>query len=143
MMCKVKWILPQTQITQENITQFECQFKVILPNDFKKWLLSHNGSCPEPSVLNTKEVDNVNVNCFLSFSKKDEYNVYDIINIMQDRIPKDIIPIADDGGGNYICYRFSSSPPNIVFWDHEEADPEIAVKNICSSFDDLITLLEK
>jgi len=139
------WLLPQTPVTDEDLRNFESLSGLPLPEDFKSWLFKHNGACPEPAELRLEKRYTIIINSFLSFSEKDSPNVLVLFNMMRHRLPDGLCPIAEDHAGNYICFRYSSRniAPDLVFWDHEEADPSIAVVSIATSFTELIRLLEK
>jgi hypothetical protein len=142
-MTSITWLLPQTPVSEDDLDRFESFLNLYLPEDFKPWLVKHNGACPKPSEISLTGGFTFVINSFISFSKKDTPNVLSILNMLKDRLPKELIPIAEDHGGNYICFRYSSKDvnPDVVFWDHEEVDPTIATKEIAFSFTELINLL--
>ncbi|HOZ48660.1 MAG TPA: SMI1/KNR4 family protein [Candidatus Hydrogenedentes bacterium] len=142
-MKSVNWMLPQTPVTPVEVERFETVSKVNLPEDFKSWLLRHNGSCPEPPRIDLDDGQGIYLNSFLSFSRQDKYNVFSMIETMSGRLPEGLVPIADDSGGNFVCFRYSSrtSQPEVVFWDHEEADPKLATRLIAASFSEFVSKL--
>jgi hypothetical protein len=33
-------------------------------------------------------------------------------------LPQGVIPIADDGGGDFVCFRYTAAQPSVVYWHH-------------------------
>jgi len=144
-MSEISWLLPQTPVTEVELHHFESASGYSLPEDFKNWLLEHNGSCPDPQEIPLIDGFILVINAFVSFSEKDTSNAFSVLKFMkEDRSLEGIIPIAEDYGGNYVCLRYSSKndEPDIIFWDHEEADPAVAIQTIASSFTEFIQRLE-
>ena len=60
--------------------------------------------------------------------------------------PKNIVPFARDGGGNFVCFDYRSNPktnnPPIVYWNHE-ADIGKDVSFIAKNFDEFISMLKE
>jgi cell wall assembly regulator SMI1 len=144
-MKQLEWILPQTPASEDDLSSVSTSIRQSLPNDFRAWLLKHNGAAPEPSELSLEGGRVLVINCFVSFSSDDSSNVVSILEMLRGRLPNGLIPIAEDHGGNYVCFRYNSttSSPDVVLWLHEEADPKHAIVPIASSFTELIKLLEK
>jgi SMI1-KNR4 cell-wall len=108
----------------EAIAQFEARWSLMLPFEYKQFLLKSNGGWPAPnvfmvpgwhgqgSVLDTfygihegRKTDQLDSNC----------------KTYKDRVPGDLIPIADDAGGNTICLGWKGAREGkVYFWDHED-----------------------
>src|SRR5260221_2493440 len=90
-----------------DLVSFEKSFNIKLPQNYREFLLRHNGGRPEPSVFKIKEYpsnDNIGVvDTFLGISEKSEDSLQNYIKAYSNRLPKNIIPIAYDPGGNLIC----------------------------------------
>jgi hypothetical protein len=144
-MSNVTWLLPQTPVTENELANFSSVSDYPLPEDFKLWLLKHNGACPEPSEILSSEGFTFIINSFVSFSGKDTPNVLSILKMLKGRISKGLLPIAEDHGGNYVCFRCLSTTaePDVVLWDHEEANQGIGIKPVAASFTELVQLLAR
>lgn len=144
-MKQLEWILPQTPVSEDDLSSVSTFLKQPLPEDFRGWLLQHNGAVPEPSELSLEDGLILVINCFLSFSHDDTPNVASVLEMLNARLPDGLIPIAEDHGGNYVCLRYTSktNSPHVVLWLHEEADPKRAIVPIASSFTELIEGLRK
>ena len=58
-------------------------------------------------------------------------------------VPRAIIPIAVDGGGDYMCldYRQSATEPGVVYYSHE-APPEHSLCHLADSSTAFLAMLE-
>lgn len=144
-MKKIEWILPQTPVSEDDLSFVRTLITQPLPDDFTVWLLKHNGVVPEPSDLSYADGEILLINCFVSFSRSDSPNVFSLLELLSGRLPNGLIPIAEDHGGNYVCFRYNSNPsrPDVVLWFHEEADPKHSIVPIAASFTELIARLRK
>lgn len=58
-------------------------------------------------------------------------------------VPREIVPFATDGGGDFMCLDYREDPmnPRIVYWAHE-ADPDRAIAFLADSFTAFLAMLE-
>lgn len=74
----------------------------------------------------------------ISLDEKEYDNIYEILEDLQDRIGEQLIPFAEDGFGNLLCFDYSANK-NIVFWDHEKNHDDFKESTfVCFSFFNLI-----
>lgn len=109
--------------TIKDIEKVEKDLGIKIPDNYKKILLESDGGVPENNVYYFKDGEGINIVgrdrlrfdsvCIDGFNPLREISYTD-----QSEFPKDMIPIATDGGGNYIC--ISSSNGKIYYLDHEE-----------------------
>lgn len=112
-------------ITEADIQAVEQQLNVRFPDDYRRFLLAHNGGRPEPDVFDIFDDDlafqSSMVNWFYCIDPTD-YN-YDILKnaeVFKGRMPPEFIPIGEDPGGNQICLVVSGDDRGMIFfWDHE------------------------
>ncbi|MFD2388047.1 SMI1/KNR4 family protein [Enterococcus rivorum] len=106
----------------------------------------YNGGFPEPDtfVINSREEM---INNLINLKADINYNIFQIVEAVSDRLVSGIIPFGRDAGGNLICFDYRSSQnPTIVFWDHEIAgggDLEEAITPICETFTDFLNMLHE
>jgi hypothetical protein len=108
-------------LSLEQIEQFESENDVKLTELYKKFLLKWNGGKVKPNLFKISDEQGPSVlNVFYGIG--DMYdNLTDFIDIMDERLPKGFIPIADDPAGNTICLGTKDTYyDNIYFWDHEQ-----------------------
>ncbi|HSI85789.1 MAG: SMI1/KNR4 family protein [Candidatus Methylacidiphilales bacterium] len=107
--------------SEDALRILEHTFGAELPADYRAWLQECNGGWPDnlnnwiddsaiPGVPNC-----IGVQDFLSTDR--------IISTHREyggRIPRYLLPIGDDGDGNYVCLGIlGESRGGIYYWDHE------------------------
>ncbi|QNF29999.1 SMI1/KNR4 family protein [Metabacillus elymi] len=108
-------------LSLEQIVQFESENDVKLTELYKKFLLKWNGGKVKPNLFKISDEQGPSVlNVFYGIG--DMYdNLTDFIDIMNERLPSEFIPIADDPAGNTVCLGTKDTYyDNIYFWDHEQ-----------------------
>jgi hypothetical protein len=122
----IEIIDPHRPTSRQEIDSFEQRMSIKLPLEYRNWLLKYNGGSPRPRVFRAGSGPEQWTSCVAWF-----YAIYEgrlsnlereitTFKIKETRIPKDLIPIADDPGGNQICLGYEG--PNlgkVFFWDHE------------------------
>jgi len=132
-------------LTEEMITKAEKKLGITLPEDYKAFLMRNNGGHTKPEMLfdffdGTCENDNTSVirRFFAIYPesveegelpcRKDIYDdlIYNCLCMRDEEIiPLDIIPIADDPGGNVICMNVSKeNGGKVYFANHEFEDDD-------------------
>ena len=77
-------------------------------------------------------------NNLISLDENEYDNIYEILEDLQDRLSDQLIPFAEDGFGNLLCFDYSADK-SIVFWDHEKNYDDFKESTfVCSSFSSLI-----
>lgn len=140
--------------TNRKIAEFEAKRQIKLPIDYRTFLLSTNGGCPEPDAFPIRDNPNDShglIQQFFSLGSKDEdYDLDENIEVYTERIPVNLLPIATDPGGNILCISTHGEDfGTVYFWDHSfEGLPSDKpdyhnVYFIAESFDRLLdTLIE-
>ena len=92
------------KLTPEQLFEFEQMHELKLPDDYRSFLLEHNGGRPNPEIIDfiqygRSQSDIVN---YLGGIHNGEYwsRLEWHINSLKGRIPSGFIPIDDDPGGN-------------------------------------------
>jgi hypothetical protein len=148
------------------IKKFEKKLNIELPKDYIEWLLQYNGGRPEKDGCDVIEMisevsDGFLVNWFYGLKYDPTYNesyeLYDSYESFFDRMPKELIPIACDPGGNQICLGVVKGEHygKVYFWDHEEEAQNFVVPEeietpwwenvylVANSFEEFINKLYK
>jgi hypothetical protein len=120
------------EATEIDVSQFEMEIAARLPDDYRAFLLRYNGGYPQPNgFVGGNEV----LNYFFGLWQKRASLNYELL-AYRDFIPKGMIPIACDPGGNLVLLEVAR--PNrgrIWFWDHECANsPRKAISLLAASF---------
>lgn len=127
---------PEKPCTIEQIREFEQWLQIkspgtSLPQEYIDYLLQYNGGIPtyrrhydfiEP--IDETETGG-GVSWFYALYDGDVENIKKNYRYLDNRMPKDLFPIAGDPCGNDICIAISG--PNygkVYFWDHENEAPD-------------------
>lgn len=124
---------------EADVGHFEMSISARLPDDYREFLLRHNGGYPSPNGF--RGGDEV-LNRFFGLWQKHADLNYELL-AHRGVIPEGTIPIASDPFGNAILLEVAR--PNrgrIWFWDHERSgEPDKAVSLLANSFTDFVKSL--
>jgi hypothetical protein len=114
---------PFGSLSQIKLSEFEKKNKLHLPDDYREFLLLYNGGQPKPSFFWIEpKIDGSCVN--LLYGLHDDPTHYSIDTYAGSErygIPDTMLPIGEDGVGNYICLGISSNNYSIIYFlDHDE-----------------------
>ena len=117
------------------IESVEHRLQITLPEDYKQFVLKYDGGYPNHFKVDGKvEI----FNNLISLDENEYNNIYEILEDLQDRICDQLIPFAEDGFGNLLCFDYSANK-NIVFWDREKNYGDFKeLPLVCFSFSSLI-----
>lgn len=115
-------------LTSATLKDVEDRLGFELPDDYRNFLLKHNGGQPQPSVFHFKyESGRYADSCidwFLAVYHGEHDNFetyYEMYKGERMRLPPELVPIAHDPGGNLICISVIGFRKGAVFfWDHEK-----------------------
>lgn len=133
----INWKYKKSDVTIDQLKEFEKAYNIILPQDFKQVVLLHNGARPNINIFDTVTSKERIVRGLLSFNKEDKGNIYEVLGWSNEGLPRNLIPIMDDPGGNYICYEFSDQGTKVVYWISDYNNTEF----ICNTFSEFLDLL--
>ena len=121
--------------------------KFEFPKAFVEYLEEYNDAELEVNILDIGD-NECCVRFFYGTSSEEYSDICMIYKTYKERMPKEIIPIADPDSGNQICMSLAKETyGKIYFWDHEimDTDDDEAytttiedMKEIASSFDELL-----
>ena len=106
----------------------EAELGISLPEQYREFLLNHNGGYPEPDAFpihgNASDEHGL-VHYFLSIHEGDVYNLMSYVRRFEGRVPEDLLPIALDPGGDLIVLSIlGANRGKVYFWEHEEEAQE-------------------
>lgn len=117
----------EEQLSIERVLEVERLIGLTLPDEYKAHLLKYNGGRCIPNKFSFVEEGKTEESCidwFLAIydGEYDNLTKYIMIyKIDEMRLPKHILPIAHDPGGNLICISCDQKDNGyIYFWDHEK-----------------------
>lgn len=119
------------------IESVEHRLQITLPEDYKQFVLKYDGGYPNPNHFKVDGKVEI-FNNLISLDENEYNNIYEILEDLQDRIGDQLIPFAEDGFGNLLCFDYLANK-NIVFWDHEKNYGDFKeLPLVCFSFSSLI-----
>ena len=121
------------KLNAEDIAEFENEVGIKFPEDYKRFMLKSNGGTPEEEWLydffdEVTEAENTSVirEFFSLFSDEavKMSNLKKIYKTMtyEEMIPNDMLPIADDPGGNVIGISLNKDDYGYVYFINHEYD---------------------
>lgn len=144
------------KLSAEDITEFENEAGIKFPDDYKAFMLESNGGTPKEDWLydffdEVTEAKNTSViREFFSLLQDESVkmrNLRKIYDIMtnEETIPADMLPIADDSGGNVIGISLNKDDFGYVYFinhEYDDLDTGYLVKGkIAESFSDFLDSL--
>lgn len=119
------------------IESVEHRLQIALPEDYKQFVLKYDGGYPNPNHFKVDGKVEI-FNNLISLDENEYDNIYEILEDLQERFGDQLIPFAEDGFGNFLCFDYSADK-NIVFWNHEKNCDDFNESTfVCSSFSSLI-----
>lgn len=110
------------RLEEKKLIKFEKNIGGILPDDFRSFILEHNGGKPIPSSfkISEKQGDDHIHHMLGLHNGPSYYRIDDKWKVYKNRMPATLIPFADDPFGNAICVGISGKDKGkVFFWDHE------------------------
>ena len=135
-------------LTIAKLKKFQTEFGVNLPNDYKSFLLAHNGGQPEPNAFPidgfNQDFDCINSFYGLSHDVSDDSNVFTAIKDFGGIIPNTVIPIAYTESGDFLILDCDKGG-SIWYWDyHKDYDHNLwDIRNLYFVADNIEELLSK
>ncbi|MEO1219862.1 MAG: SMI1/KNR4 family protein [Pseudomonadota bacterium] len=115
-------------IGPEEFSSVENSLGLRLPEDFRAFLLAHNGGRPEPGDIDLSDgSDTVPVNIIYGIGGEYHRNIAMVFEVFKDRIPEGFCPIAADGmGSQFLIGVATPFEGQVFYWDREgEADDSL------------------
>ncbi len=138
-------------VALEQLTKFENENKIRIPQDYKKFVADGAIGAYKCKSLDFVGIDDEeNSTGFRNLLAVDESSGESVQNKYRymtagERIPKRVVPIAEDIGGNMVCMDVGPDRNGaIYFWDHEfelDDDLEENLALIAPNFSAFLALL--
>lgn len=151
MVIKILNANPYGMLSADFLSEFESEIGIVLPKDYRQFLLQNNGGKPVPDFFwIDRHKDGSRVCQF--YGLHSESRVFSLRTCTRENrfgIPSSMLPIGDDGMGNYLCLGISADNLGWVFFlDHDlhpYDNPEsmIGIRKLANSFTGFLNNLEK
>lgn len=144
---KVKITGEEAPVSLEALEQVEKRLNIHLPDQYRKFLLRHNGGKPTPDLFNCAGGGGSFVHKFLAINDGpyDNFEQESLSFWANKAVPGNIVPVAYDAFGNYVCLSVSGTDTgSVYFWNHEEQTGKTSYRDLCliaESFDQLLASL--
>ncbi|MFO1041860.1 MAG: SMI1/KNR4 family protein [Planctomycetaceae bacterium] len=146
----VQWthLTPVAPLPDDMITGAELLLGVKFPTDYRDCLRTNHCGYPSPSefvVPVEGRPFRSSLGTLLTIDPRAEYfNIFNYLPPManEHHLPPTIIPIAQDGGGDFVCLDYrQSSIPTIVYWHHEVSGVE-GITPLAGTFSELLASMQ-
>ena len=110
-----------------NIKRFEEKYNVILPKEYKVFLLEYNGGDADPNVFSISDEHGESaLNILYGLDAVSEYDdLSNVFDSLEGELPRELLSIGDDSGGNQICIGVSGKYVNKIYiWMHDVEEDE-------------------
>lgn len=137
----------KTPLSNSEIVEFEDEMGIVLPTQYRQFLLKFNGGHPTPCEFGFRRgaYGRSMVSEFWAIHEGPSSLKwqFDAFKTREKRIADDLMSIACDPSGNQICLGINGNRNGqVFFWDHEEEndedEPEHNVYLIAPSFDEFL-----
>ena len=133
-------------VADSDLDGVEAAIGYSLPHALRRFLLEHNGGRAALNCFKSKTGSEFEINRFLGVkfraSPKEPTleEVVDAMTVQKAGLPRNLIPFAEDAGGNYYC--IDRLKERVVFCDHEHlADVPFVPTDVAESFETFISQL--
>lgn len=135
------------RLVMDDLLEFEAVNDFRLPEDYRDFLIKHNGGRPTPNKVSKVDTD---VHWLYSMCEEPAWaSFFYALDVYQNRIPSWYIPIGYDSGGNvFITSLFEENKGVIALWMHEREHPTDGTEyyknciKLADNFEEFINSLE-
>lgn len=127
----VKWHGERGNFNIKTLRQFESENKVRFPDEYIQLVSEHNGAKPRPNCFDINGKRGLVFARLLNWDSKRENDIVSVHSWFLHEVERnDIVPVAIDPFGNYICLSFAKrGSPIVVVWFHETGNIVSTKKN--------------
>ncbi|MFO0966220.1 MAG: SMI1/KNR4 family protein [Gemmataceae bacterium] len=134
----------RNQPTAAELSDFQSHFGISLPDDYVFFLRHSNGGHPERNAFRPKGLIEdvlwgVSRFYFLNDDRDDLEGLWGASKAWRGALHRNIVPIADDDGGNQILLLFDRKPPSVELCIHDEGMRLVHVADSFGEFIDMLT----
>jgi hypothetical protein len=159
--------LPAGPTDEASIQGFESYIGYTVTDDYRRFLLQHNGGSPSPDAFTLSIFGNDQENVVYCFFPLRDLKLVivesggieglrtwplqsawddlknDLVNLYETELDNPVLPIGTDGSGNYFCLVLNGEQRGaIIFLEHEMADTVLLADSF-SGFLDMLRSRER
>lgn len=135
-------------VAESRFRQVEEALGVRFPGDYAECVRQCHGGTPSRRNSHVPAASTPFGSCLaalLSFAEDNPENILRICKWVADQLPPGLVPFAEDGGGDYVCFDYGGvgpgGAPGVVYW-HRTGLPENEVTPLASDFSSFVQMLE-
>lgn len=133
-------------LDEQKINAFENEFGCKLPESYKAFLLKWNGGYANFGAfkyIDRNEEIIGGAHRFLGITSiEHRYSIQrHLIEFREDGFPLNLIPIAEDGGGNFLFLSADEPDKGKIFYWMHEIDPKEGIFFVANNFDEFLAML--
>lgn len=139
------WFDQPSPASEDEVIAVESDTGYKLPSDYRDFARYFSGGSPNETDFEfpDDEVETFHASAgeFFNLHHDDDRN---LVRWMKrtEFFPTHLLPIAGDGGGNYVCLDYrSASDPTIVFWHSGRRGMKNEISFVAKTFSDFVQLL--
>lgn len=103
-------------VSEHDLSDLESSLDVVLPKDYRRFLLQHNGGVPQPRRFVIPGCDGeALVDVFLGIRTSND--IADWVEELDDDLPAGFLPIGFDPGGNALLLDTTDGAGKVYYWD--------------------------
>ncbi len=143
---ELKWFAPPVGSDEEAIRNVEQHIGITFPQEYHEFLAANGGGAPIETDFTIDEPRgsfNASVGVFLT-AGDDSYGILPTLALVKPRGITDLVPIAESGGGDFVCLDYRNGPvPVIAYWHHGRYGLDEEVVVLTGSFAKFLELLRE
>jgi len=119
---ELTWSKPPIVVDDAAVERVEAALGVALPLDYREFARVHQGGTPLESdfAIEDPRQRQASVGMFLTMALHGSDSVVGLRAILGDRLPATVVPVAADGGGDFVCLDLrAGSRAGVICWHHE------------------------
>lgn len=135
-------------LSSEKLKALEERLDIALPEQYRDFLLQHNGGTPDLALFECAGGGGSFVRSFLGAHEGPHSNFevkFLALKVTRKALPDNIVAVAEDGFGNLVCLSLAGADVgSVYFWDHERETETPSYKNmhlIAPSFNEFLAAL--
>lgn len=129
-------------VTDNHIRGAEALLGIEFPDLYRSVIRRFSGSFGDAEFRVDRPLDGLDVcgvGLILSLLPHSRNSIYTVMSAWEEHgLSPRLVPIGEDGGGNYLCLDYRESDvPSVAFYFHELWGDD-GIMKVCNSFDELL-----
>lgn len=115
----LKWEYIKKLNDKKVFEKIEKKYKILIPNNLKKYILKYNSGEPTPNIFDTDKSQEKVFNGLFSYNKNDKCNIFFVLDNFEH---ENLLPFADDVSGDTICIDLKDNTIKLVYHETDEIE---------------------